>query len=219
MTEQSLITRESAKMALEEHTRFQETVSSKKYQIRDRNGRLQEHSFTDVKNRLCREFLKHSRFENQENEQVCEMLQSGRFIPAGSILSGLGNDHSKCSLSNCYLAKIESDSLEGIFEAQKKLARTYSYRGGSGIDITILRPSGDSVNNAAVTSSGAVSFMPLFSELTNTIGQNGRRGALMISLDVRHPETRRFIWCKSKPEEIFGVDSLQVKLRMYSGLI
>ncbi|WP_415718618.1 adenosylcobalamin-dependent ribonucleoside-diphosphate reductase [Maridesulfovibrio sp.] len=213
MTEQSVITRESAKMALEEHHRFQETVSSKKYQIRDPKGRLQEHSFNDVKNRLCREFLKHSRFENNENEQVCEMLQSGRFIPAGSILSGLGNDYAKCSLSNCYLAKIESDSLEGIFEAQKKLARTYSYRGGSGIDITILRPSGDPVNNAAVTSSGAVSFMPLFSELTNTIGQNGRRGALMISLDIRHPETQRFIWCKSKPEEIFGVDSLTGKVQ------
>ena len=101
--------------------------------------------------------------------------------------------------------------MEGIFEAQKKLARTYSYRGGSGIDITILRPSGDPVNNAAVTSSGAVSFMPLFSELTNTIGQNGRRGALMISMDIRHPDTRRFIWSKSKPEEIFGVDSLTGK--------
>ncbi|OEU65433.1 MAG: ribonucleoside-diphosphate reductase [Desulfovibrio sp. S3730MH75] len=211
MTEHSVITRESAKMALEEHTRFQETVSSKKYQIRDHKGRLQEHSFADVKHRLCREYLKQSKFDNKENEQVCEMLQSGRFIPAGSILSGLGNDFIKCSLSNCYLAKIESDSLEGIFEAQKKLARTYSYRGGSGVDITILRPSGDPVNNAAVTSSGAVSFMPLFSELTNTIGQNGRRGALMISLDIRHPDTRRFIWSKSKPEEIFGVDSLTGK--------
>jgi len=211
MTKQPVITRESAKMALEEHLRFQESVSSKKYQIRDRKGRLQEHSFTDVKNRLCREFLKHSHFDKQENEQVCEILQTGRFIPAGSILSGLGNDYSKCSLSNCYLAKIESDSLEGIFEAQKKLARTYSYRGGSGIDITILRPEGDPVNNAAVSSSGAVSFMPLFSELTNTIGQNGRRGALMISLDIRHPDTRRFIWSKSKPEEIFGVDSLTGK--------
>jgi len=211
MPETPLITRESAKMALEEHIRFQESVSSKKYQIRDRKGRLQEHSFTDVRNRLCREFLKHSRFEKDENEQVCEMLQTGRFIPAGSILSGLGNEYSKCSLSNCYLAKIESDSLEGIFEAQKKLARTYSYRGGSGIDITILRPAGDPVNNAAVSSSGAVSFMPLFSELTNTIGQNGRRGALMISMDIRHPDTRRFIWSKSKPEEIFGVDSLTGK--------
>ena len=198
-------------MALEEHVRFQESVSSKKYQIRDQKGRLQEHSFKDVRNRLCREFLKHSRFDNEENEQVCEMVQTGRFIPAGSILSGLGNEYSKCSLSNCYLAKIESDSLEGIFEAQKKLARTYSYRGGSGIDITILRPAGDPVNNAAVSSSGAVSFMPLFSELTNTIGQNGRRGALMISLDIRHPDTRRFIWSKSKPEEIFGVDSLTGK--------
>lgn len=213
MNEQSIITRETAKMALEEHTRFQETVSSKKYQIRDTKGSLQEHSFSDVRNRLCREFLKHSKFENDENEQVCEMLQSGRFIPAGSILSGLGNDYAKCSLSNCYLAKIESDSLEGIFEAQKKLARTYSYRGGSGIDITILRPAGDPVNNAAVTSSGAVSFMPLFSELTNTIGQNGRRGALMISLDIRHPDTRRFIWCKSRPGEIFGVDSLTGKVQ------
>ncbi len=213
MTEQSVITRESAKMALEEHTRFQETVSSKKYQIRDPEGRLLEHSFTDVKNRLCREFLKNSSFNKQENEQVCEMLQSGRFIPAGSILCGLGNDHAKCSLSNCYLAKIESDSLEGIFEAQKKLARTYSYRGGSGIDITILRPAGDPVNNAAVTSSGAVSFMPLFSELTNTIGQNGRRGALMISLDIRHPDTKRFIWCKSRPGDIFGVDSLTGKMQ------
>ncbi|GKT29929.1 adenosylcobalamin-dependent ribonucleoside-diphosphate reductase, partial [Aduncisulcus paluster] len=81
MTEHSVITRESAKMALEEHTRFQETVSSK-----------------NIKSAIAKD--------------VCELLQSGRFIPAGSILSGLGNEHAKCSLSNCYLAKIESDSLE-----------------------------------------------------------------------------------------------------------
>jgi len=134
-----------------------------------------------------------------------ELLRSGRFIPAGSILSRCNTD-SKGSFSNCYFTPILHDSIEDIFECQKKLARTFSYRGGSGVDISVLRPSGEAVNNAAKESSGAVSFMPTFSEITKTISQRGRRGALIITLDIRHPDVIKFIWSKAKPEEVFEKD-------------
>jgi len=198
---------EEAKAATAE---LQELVSSKKYQL---DG---ENSFDDVLDRVCREFLKYSPYEEKENTAITQMIMSDRFIPAGSILSGLGAP-GKVSLSNCYTTKIEDDSIEAIFEAQKRLARTYASRGGSGLDITVLRPSGDKVSNAAKTSTGAVSFMPLFSELTQTIGQGGRRGAMLISLDVRHPDTMKFIWSKARPEQVFGKDVLSGKTPDISG--
>lgn len=134
-----------------------------------------------------------------------ELLRSGKFIPAGSILSAC-NSGATSSFSNCYYVPIRHDSIEGIYEAHKQIARTFSYRGGVGTDISILRPKGHSVENAARTSSGAVSFMPSFSELTKTICQFGRRGALLISLDCRHPDTLDFIWSKAKPEKVFEED-------------
>lgn len=202
---QSAVTPDMVNLGITEHESLQSLVSAKKYQL---GG---EESFQDVISRVCRIFSKESKYSSKETADICEMVYSGKFIPAGSILFGLGNDEIRCSLSNCYLTKIEHDSLEDIFEAQKQMARTYSFRGGTGVDITVLRPKGTNVDNAAKTSSGAVSFLPLFSDLTNTIGQNGRRGALLVSLDIRHPDVMDFIWCKSKPEEVFGKDSLTGK--------
>ncbi len=139
------------------------------------------------------------------------LLFSGNFIPGGSILSTC-NNRTNSSMSNCYYQAIEKDSLEGIFEAQKKIARTFSFRGGVGTDITILRPANEKVNNTAETSSGAVSFLPSFTELTKTVCQNGRRGALLISLDIRHPDIIKFIHSKSKPELVFEKDIFDTSL-------
>ena len=170
-----------------------------------------EKDYADVLNRIRKE-LEKTDIKTSDLDYTMSMIGRGRFIPAGSISFGLGNTDVKCSLSNCYFTPIEQDSIEGIFEAARKLARTFSYRGGSGVDITILRPKNSRVNNAAVHSSGAVSFMPLFSNVAGIIGQNGRRGAEIIMMDVRHPDVLDFIWCKSRPKEIFGQDPLTGKI-------
>lgn len=202
-----IITKEVIEESLKAHDELADLVSSKKYQLAGEN------SFEDVKKRIVREFRKASPHEADTNNEIDNMLMAGRFIPAGSILFGLGNESASSSLSNCYLTKIEKDSLEGIFDAQKKMARTYALRGGTGVVFSILRPMNEKVQNAAVYSSGAVSFMPLFSDMTNTIGQAGRRGACIILLDVLHPDTQRFIWCKSKPEDVFGKDPMTGKVQ------
>ena len=204
-------TKESAITALNEHKKFQEYVASRKYTSTN------ESCFQDVLSRIISE-LKHNALpEHREMLDTIEYhLGRGETIPAGSILYGLGQD-SKCTLSNCYLTPIESDTIEAIFDCLKHLARTYSYRGGSGTDLTILRPADTPVDNAAISSTGAVSFMPMFSEVTNTIGQSGRRGALLMSLDVRHPDTPRFIWSKAKPETVFPKDVINNREKDISG--
>jgi ribonucleoside-diphosphate reductase alpha chain len=107
-------------------------------------------------------------------------------------LFGAGQSR-KSTLLNCYFFKIKEDSIEAIFEWCKEAARTYSYGGGVGTDISVLRPRGAPVNNAAIYSSGSVSFMELLSTTTGTIGQAGRRGALMITIRVDHPDIEDFI--------------------------
>ena len=131
------------------------------------------------------------------NEYIRNLIIQKKFIPAGRILSNRGIDDEKCSLSNCYVITPPEDSIESIYETCSKLARTYSYGGGCGIDISNLAPEGAKVHNQAKATSGAVSFMDTFSQVTEQIGQNGRRGALMISISDTHPDLEKFITVKS----------------------
>ena len=137
------------------------------------------------------------------NKDVERLFIEQKFIPAGRILSnrGLNNKGIKSTLSNCYVLTVD-DSIESIYECCSNMARTYSYGGGVGIDISKLRPSGAVVHNSARTTTGAVSFMRTFDVVTGTIGQNGRRGALMISLDVRHPDILEFVDIKANTDQI-----------------
>ena len=133
------------------------------------------------------------------NQDVAELILSKKFLFGGRILSNRGvNDvNEKTTYSNCYVISPPEDNIESIYETAKKLARTYSYGGGCGIDISKLSPKGSKVRNQAKNTSGAVSFMDTFSQVTEQIGQNGRRGALMISLDCTHPDLEDFITAKS----------------------
>ena len=133
------------------------------------------------------------------DKEVKKLIKDKKFLFGGRILSnrGLNNDGKKISLSNCYVMEPPSDSIESIFDCAKKLARTYSYGGGCGVDISNLAPRGARVNNAAKETSGAVSFMDLYSLVTGLIGQNGRRGALMLSISCEHPDLEEFIELKS----------------------
>ena len=132
-----------------------------------------------------------------KNSEVRQLIIDKKFLPAGRILSNRGIDDEKCSLSNCYVITPPEDSIESIYETCSKLARTYSYGGGCGIDISNLAPEGAKVHNQAKATSGAVSFMDTFSQVTEQIGQNGRRGALMISISDTHPDLEKFITVKS----------------------
>ena len=130
------------------------------------------------------------------NEQVAQLIVDKKFLFGGRILSNRGIQDRGITCSNCYVVKPVEDNIESIFDTAGKLARTFSYGGGCGIDISNLREKGAEVHNAAKTTSGAVSFMDVFELAARVIGQNGRRGALMISMDCDHPDIHDFIDAK-----------------------
>lgn len=132
-----------------------------------------------------------------DNECVKQLIREKKFIFAGRILSNRGIKDRKITLSNCYVVTPPEDNLESIFEAGAKMARTFSYGGGCGLDVSKLRPKGANVNNAAKSTSGATSFMDFYSYITGLIGQEGRRGATMLSISCEHPDLEEFINLKS----------------------
>ena len=133
---------------------------------------------------------------SNHNQEVRNLIVQKKFLFGGRILSNRGIS-SKVTYSNCYVLTPPEDSIESIFECASKMARTFSYGGGVGVDISKLAPRGAKVHNAAKQTSGAVSFMDLYSHVTGLIGQNGRRGALMLSIDCDHPDIEEFIKIKS----------------------
>ena len=138
------------------------------------------------------------------DKDIEELIRKQRFLFGGRILAnrGLEKDGRKVTFSNCYVLGLEDDSIEAIYKTCSDLARTFSYGGGCGIDISKLRPRGMKVNNASKVTTGSVSFMDTFSQVTETIGQNGRRGALMISIDCSHPDLEEFISVKNDLERV-----------------
>ena len=138
------------------------------------------------------------------NLKIAKLIRERKFLFAGRILAnrGLNKKGIKVTYSNCYVLTPPKDNIESIFDTAKNLARTFSYGGGVGFDISNLRPNGAAVHNAAKTTTGAVSFMDLYSMTTDLIGQRGRRGALMISMDVNHPDIEEFIDVKTDLEKV-----------------
>ena len=169
-----------------------------KYALKNESGDVVEDSPTQMWNRVATAISSiepDNQLRNQWYERFLWLLADFRFIPGGRILFGAGNPRN-VTLLNCYVIPVKSDCLEDIFDWMKEAARTYSYGGGVGTDISILRPKGARVNNAALTSTGSVSFMDLFSLTTGTIGQSGRRGALMITMRDSHPDIMDFMQVK-----------------------
>ena len=138
------------------------------------------------------------------DKEVRQLIVDKKFLFGGRILASRGVTDRKVTYSNCYVLPQVEDSIEGIYDTAKHLARTFSYGGGVGIDISKLRPKGSPVNNAAKTTSGAVSFMDTFSQVSSVIGQAGRRGALMISMDCNHPDIEDFIDAKKNTDKLEG---------------
>lgn len=136
------------------------------------------------------------------DDAVRAAIKSKRFLFGGRILSNRGITDTKVTYSNCYVVTPPEDNIESIYDSRKKLARTYSYGGGAGVDLSKLAPAGAKVHNQAEQTTGAVSFMQGYSQTTEEIGQRGRRGALMISLDCHHPDLLDFIDIKAKSDSV-----------------
>lgn len=134
-------------------------------------------------------------------------LYSGDFILAGRSLYGAGaKGKFKSSMSNCYILPKPEDNLESIFDVSKEMARIFSYGGGCGVDISNLRPKNAKVKNVARTSSGAVSFMNLFSSVGELIAQQNRRGAILIAMDCNHPDIEDFLTIKQNNDKVQGAN-------------
>lgn len=147
------------------------------------------------------------------NAMVRCLIAERKFLFGGRILSNRGLDKQgrKVTYSNCYVIAPPEDNIESIFNTASKLARTFSYGGGCGIDISKLAPRGAKINNTARETTGSVSFMDLYNLITDLIGQNGRRGALMLSIDCNHPDLEEFISVKN---DLSSINKANISVRI-----
>jgi len=177
-------------------------IYEKKYYLKDLDNELIEKNPEDVFKRLAT-FLASVEGTKLKQKKWAEKfyneLFEGRFISGGRVLAGAGDMYRIKTLANCFVTKIDHDDIDSIYKAAFECARTYSYGGGIGVDISSLRPKDSVVHNAADSSTGAVSFMELYSLTTGLIGQSGRRGALMLTIDVKHPDIKYFLKVKKTP--------------------
>lgn len=200
----------------------------KKYALQDDEGAYLEKTPDDMHKRMAKlfndveqkyldksseEFMSEygKKRERLTEESIYDLFKNfDHVIPAGSVMSGLGNPL-PVSLSNCWVIEGPHDTLEDIFRVCNEQSQLMKRRGGVGFDISGLRPNGSVVHNAAKSSTGAASFMDLFSDVTNTISQNGRRGALMLSISVKHPDALEFTEKKQDLTKVTGANvSVQI---------
>ncbi len=176
-------------------------IYKKKYFLKDLNG-------DNIEERPEELFIRVSAFvaaveDDDKAEKWAERfyteIYEGLWMPGGRVLAGAGDLYRFKTLANCFVSMLKDDSIKSIYDAAYEAARTYSYGGGIGIDLSVLRPADSLVHNAADKSTGAVSFMELYSLTTGLIGQSGRRGALMLTLDMKHPDSELFIKVKQEP--------------------
>ena len=189
---------------------FAASTWQNKYALKDNEGNPIEETPEDMHHRLAREF---ARIENTYNdddklteEEIFELFKDFKYvIPGGSVLSGLGSKL-PVSLSNCFVIESPKDSYDSIMTTRNYQCQLMKRRGGVGYDLSELRPRGARVNNAAITSTGAASFMEGNSAITNEVAQSGRRGALMLSISIVHPDIEEFIEKKQDLTKVTGAN-------------
>lgn len=180
-----------------------------KYALKSPDGELLESTPTDMHRRLAREFARiEAKYPNPLSEdEIFELLDGFKwFVPQGSPMSGIGNPHRLQSLSNCFVIPPPSDSYGGILLADQRQVQIMKRRGGVGFDISAIRPKGVATNNAAVTTDGIGVFMERFSNSCREVAQGGRRGALMLTISVHHPQIRDFIQIKRDLKKVTGAN-------------
>lgn len=187
-----------------------------KYAMKDSFGNIYECSPRDMHHRIASEIARiEKKYPNPvSEEEVFNLLDHFRYlVPAGSPMTGIGNNHQIASLSNCFVVGIEgnADSYGAILKLDEEQVQLMKRRGGVGHDLSGIRPKGSPVKNSALTSTGIVPFMERYSNSTREVAQDGRRGALMLSISVRHPEAEDFIDAKMTEGKITGAN-VSVKL-------
>ncbi|TAL57380.1 MAG: adenosylcobalamin-dependent ribonucleoside-diphosphate reductase [Bacteroidetes bacterium] len=199
-----------------------------KYAMKDKSGNYLEYTPESMHRRMAKEFarkendyLQRSKLNGNASglssygqkrdhlteKKIFDLFNEFKYIvPQGSVMSSLGNENIIASLSNCIVLPEIFDSYGGIFYSDQQMAQLFKRRCGVGLDLSTLRPSGSHVSNAAGTTTGAVSFMDRFSNTTREVAQNGRRGALMITLDIAHPDVEQFITIKQDLSKVTGAN-------------
>lgn len=196
-----------------------------KYCLRSKANEYMELTPVDMFKRLAKAFSaiehKYGGYNALTYDDVYKLLADFKYvIPGGSILNGVGNDNSLTSLGNCFVIGNSSDSYGGIFLSDEEQAQLMKRRAGVGHDISHLRPRGSAVNNAAISSTGAVSFMHRFSNTTLEVSQGGRRGALMLTMSVDHPDIIDFIKSKVDRSKVTGANiSVKVTNEFMQGVV
>ncbi|MBP3548101.1 MAG: adenosylcobalamin-dependent ribonucleoside-diphosphate reductase [Alistipes sp.] len=182
-----------------------------KYALKDSFGNIYETSPRDMHNRIASELARIERnYPNAlTHEEIFELLDHFRYvIPQGGPMTGIGNNLQVASLSNCFVIghKNPADSYGGIFRMDEEQVQLMKRRGGVGHDLSHIRPTGSPVLNSALTSTGIVPFMERYSNSTREVAQDGRRGALMLSLLIKHPDAERFIDAKVDTGKVTGAN-------------
>src|SRR3990172_105057 len=204
------------------------TTWMNKYAMKAKDGNFFELTPEDMHLRMAKEFARKEKEYAQKSKlngsfkylshygqerdfltekKIFEYFRNFKYIiPQGSVMSSLGNKKVIASLSNCIVLPEIYDSYGGIFYTDQQMAQLFKRRCGVGIDISTIRPAGMGVSNSAGTTTGAVSFMERFSNTTREVAQNGRRGALMITIDIAHPDVEKFISIKQDLKKVTGAN-------------
>lgn len=186
-------------------------VWASKYALKDSFGNIYELTPDDMHRRISREIARiESKYPNpMPADEVFSLLKDFRYIvPQGSPMAGIGNDFQVGSLSNCFVIGIDGkpDSYGGIIKIDEEQVQLMKRRGGVGHDLSHIRPKGSPVKNSALTSTGLVPFMERYSNSTREVAQDGRRGALMLSVSIKHPDSERFIDAKMTEGKVTGAN-------------
>ena len=186
-------------------------VWASKYALKDSYGNLYERTPDDMHRRIASEIARiESKYPNPMSEQeVFDLIKDFRYIvPQGSPMAGIGNDFQVGSLSNCFVIGLDGhpDSYGGIIREDEEQVQLMKRRGGVGHDLSHLRPKGTPVKNSAITSTGLVPFMERYSNSTREVAQDGRRGALMLTVSIKHPDAEAFIDAKMEQRKVTGAN-------------
>lgn len=182
-----------------------------KYAMKDSLGAIYEKSPEDMHWRIANEIARmEKKYKNPlDAQQIFDLLDHFRYVvPAGSPMTGIGNNHQVASLSNCFVIGLDgdADSYGAILKIDEEQVQLMKRRGGVGHDLSHIRPKGSPVNNSALTSTGLVPFMERYSNSTREVAQDGRRGALMLSVSIKHPDSEAFIDAKMTEGKVTGAN-------------
>lgn len=181
-----------------------------KYALKDSDGNIYEKNPDDMHRRIARDIVRiEKKYPNPLSEdEVFELLRNFRYIvPQGSPMAGIGNNFQVASLSNCFvIGNSDADSYGGIIKVDEEQVQLMKRRGGVGHDLSHIRPKGSPVKNSALTSTGIVPFMERYSNSTREVAQDGRRGALMLSISIKHPDSESFIDAKMEQGKVTGAN-------------